>query len=403
MHVYLIAGEESGDFIGARLIDALRQLLNDRITISGIGGEQMLEAGLNRSLFPMQELSLMGFVEILPHIFTLKRRIRETVKDIVKQQPDVIITIDSPGFNFRVVKQLRESKRIHCPIIHYVAPTVWAYKPERAAKTAALYDRLLTILPFEAPYFTDVGLAVNYVGHPSAWYWKERDDGPAFRAAHTIPTDSLVIGVMPGSRMNELKRHLPIFKAAMQHIATQHPAAHIVMPVRPSTAQTVKSLTADWPLPVHVVVGNQEKKQAFAACDVALAKSGTVALETALAEIPTVIAYRANTLTAWMVRKLIRIPHVHLINIMAKREVVPECIQERCTPAIIIKELENLMNYPQARAAQQQIAATFARELGQEDAVSPSEKAAQVIVAAVANLHPESAGSHHTQTDKAVS
>jgi len=402
MHVYLIAGEESGDFIGGELIASLRSKLNDRLTVSGIGGDQMTCAGL-RSLFPMKELSLMGFVEILPHIFRLKRRIRQTVDNIEQQKPQVVITIDSPGFNFRVVRRLRENCILSCPMVHYVAPTVWAYKPERAKKTAALYDALLTILPFEPPYFTAHGLTTYFVGHPSAWFWKQTGDGSGFRARHQMGADTRVIGMMPGSRSGELNRHLPIFREVANKLAKQYPTAQIVMPVRPSCEAMVREAVAHWSLPVRLVVGNTEKKDAFAACDVALAKSGTVALEATLAGIPTVMAYRAHPVTAWLVRRMIQIPHAHLINIMAKREVIPEFIQERCTADATYPALAQLLEDATARTAQRDAVSPFAAQLGQMATVSPSDQAAQRIMDIVTNPRPDSAGLNHTQTDKAAS
>lgn len=384
IHIYLIAGEESGDFIGGGLITALRHKLNERITISGIGGLQMQEAGLT-SFFPMQELSLMGFAEIIPHIFALKRRIRETVADIIAKRPDVIVTIDSPGFNYRVVKRLRELQPNLCPIIHYVAPTVWAYKPERAQKTAALFDALLTILPFEPPYFTGHGLNTQFVGHPAAWFWKERGDAQNFRTKHAIPYDSLAIGVMPGSRKGELRHHLPVFKETFEMLTLAYPKAHIIMPVRPSTAPLVEQMTKDWPLPVHIIIGNDEKKAAFAACNVALSKSGTVALEASLAGIPTVMAYKANPITIWLVRRMVKISHANLINIMAKQEVIPEFLQEHCTAIDLSSALHGLISDENKRKAQLEAAGEVLRDLGQYDSASPSEKAAEAILQILAN------------------
>lgn len=378
-HIYLIAGEASGDFIGSRLIRSLTKKINDSLVISGIGGERMQQEGLS-SLFPMQELSLMGFAEIVPHIFSLKRRIRQTVDDIIATKPDALVTIDSPGFTFRVVKQLRE-RDINIPIVHYVAPTVWAYKEKRAAKTAALFDKLLTLLPFEPPYFEKEGLKTTFVGHPVAWDWKEKGDGKAFRERHNLPTEGTILGMMPGSRLNEVKRHLPVYKETIEKLIKNHPALTIIMPLRHAMADEVRTQVQDWPAPVFVVVGDREKKDAFAACDIALAKSGTVALETSLANIPTVTTYRANPLSVWFVRRLIRVSHVNLINIIENKTIIPEYLQEECAADILAPALHKLLSDKNTRDQQLSQCQAAINQLGQQDETSPSDKATDAILA----------------------
>ena len=375
--IYIIAGEASGDFLGGGLMQSLRDKYGEDVQFAGIGGEHMQAHGL-RSLFPMIELSLMGFVEILPHIFRLKRRIRETVADIQAKAPALIITIDSPGFCFRVVKSLRQ-KGSTLPAIHYVAPSVWAYKPERAAKTAALYQHLLTLLPFEPPYFEKEGLAATHVGHPVAWEWRTRGDSAAFRAQHGIAPEATVLGMMPGSRAGEVKRHLPIFAKAMAQLKDIFHVPVVVMPVRAAMEPMVRSLTQHWPVRVVVVQGDAEKKNAFAAMDVAIAKSGTVGLEVALAGIPSICAYRANPISMWLIRRMALMNQAHLVNIISGFEAIPELIQERCTPELLSYELQKLLENPSAIQAQKDAAASVMQALGGMDIVSPSQKAAEVV------------------------
>lgn len=381
--IYIIAGEASGDFLGARLIEALREHADGELSFYGIGGERMAAQGLT-SLFEMHELSLMGFAEVLPHIKRLKLRIRETVADIKDIKPDIIITIDSPGFTFRVIRALKSSNTLFCPAVHYVSPTVWAYKPKRAKKTAALFDHLLTLLPFEPPYFEAEGLPTSFVGHAVAWDWKQKGDGEAFRKKHTITDNSIVLGMMPGSRKNELKRHLPVFEQVARKLKSDHPSLEVVIPIRRAMCDNVKAATAHWPLPVHIIEGDAEKKDAFAACNVALAKSGTVSLETALAGIPTITIFKAHPISIWLARRMVKVSYINLVNIIDDHPVIPELVQEHCTPKLIVQALEGMLSDSSARENQLNHFKGIAQTLGANDALSPSDKAAQLILQEVA-------------------
>ncbi len=379
--IYIIAGEASGDFIGGEIMRALHAE-QPATRFHGIGGEQMRAAGL-ASLFPIEDIALMGFAEVVPHIRRLRRRIRETVADIQRIRPDIVLTIDSPGFNFRVVQSLKHAAfkaDTHPKLIHAVAPTVWAYKPERARKTADLYDHLLTLLPFEPPYFEREGLATTYIGHAKAWEWRTKGDAAAFRARRGIDETALTIGMMPGSRDNELTRHLPVFKDALRRLYAHYPRLELIVPIRPAMEFTLRAQTADWPMPIHLVVGDAEKKNAFAACEAALAKSGTISLETVLAGIPTITAYRAHPLSAWLVRRMIRIPYANLVNIIEGRKVVPELLQERCTPQAIADNLQALIENDTLRAGQLSAGMEVAAKLGAHEALSPAQKAVEIIM-----------------------
>jgi len=313
-------------------------------------------------------------------LFSLRRRIRQTVEDIIARQPDAIITIDSPGFTFRVIKLLKKHSRVRCPTIHYVAPTVWAYKPERAAKAAKLFDLMLTILPFEAPYFEKENLKTVYVGHPVVWDWRERGVGARFRQHHFIPENKPLLGMMPGSRKKEIKRLLPIYKDTAMALKEHLPELEIVMPLRPAMADIVRPMMERWSLPIHIISGDSEKKDAFAACNFSLAKSGTVALECALAGIPNVIAYRANPLTVWLVKRMIKIRFVNLINIISNREVIPEFLQENCKPKKLVPALLRLITDEAARQQQLDLTQEALEKLGLHDAKAPSDKAAEAIL-----------------------
>ncbi|MCB2101782.1 MAG: lipid-A-disaccharide synthase [Rhodobacterales bacterium] len=375
LSVYLIAGEASGDLLGARLMAGLRARLGDGVTFHGIGGEEMTAQGL-RSLFPMGELSVMGLAEILPHIPHLLARIRQTVADVEARRPDVLVTIDSPGFCFRVAKRL-VGRGI--PLVHYVAPTVWAWKPGRARKVAAFLDHLLVLLPFEPPYFQAEGLATTFVGHPVVDGGADRGDGPAFRTRHGIPADAPLLCVLPGSRRGEVLRLLPPFGDTVRRLAADVPGLHVVVPTVDWVADGVAAGVADWPVPVTLVRGVGERFDAFAAADAALAASGTVALELALARVPAVIAYLVKPATAFLLRRLVRVRFVNLVNILLDREAVPECLQERCDPAIMAPLVRGLLTDPAVRA-EQMAAADRALDMLGRGGPSPGQRAADAVL-----------------------
>lgn len=380
--LFLIAGEPSGDALGARLMAACKRLTGGQVRFAGVGGEKMIAEGLE-SLFPMGELTLFGVFELLPHLPNLLRRIDQTVTAVVAQRPDAVIGIDSPGFTVRVAKRVRaESPSI--PLIHYVAPTVWAWKPHRAAKYAAIYDHLLAILPFEPPYFEREGLPCTFVGHSVVEGGAGKGDGARFRAAHGVSDKARVVAVLPGSRRGEVTRLLPIFRATMERLLPARPDLVAVVPTVATVRDRVAAAIADWPLPAILVEGEAAKHDAFAAAEVALAASGTVALELALARLPAVIAYRLNPVTVALYRRLVRVKYVNLVNLMLDRMLVPELLQEDCRPDRLSVELGRLLDDPAARQTQLDGVAEVAGWLGQGD-TPPSERAARVVLDVIAS------------------
>ncbi|MBC8445133.1 MAG: lipid-A-disaccharide synthase, partial [Rhodospirillaceae bacterium] len=346
--VYLIAGESSGDNLGAGLIDDIRAL-NPDARFAGIGGPAMQAKGLN-SLFPMSDLSVMGVAEIIPRLGLLLRRIRQTASHVREIHPDVVVTIDSPDFSFRVARRIKGQG---IALVHYVAPTVWAWRPKRAAKIARLYDHLLTLFPFEPPYFEREGLASTFVGHPVVHGKIGGGDGGKFRALHTIGTDAPVLCMLPGSRRSEISRLLPVFREALDRLRRQIPVLHCVLPTVPHMERDVRHML-EGINDITIVVDPEQKADAFAASNAALAASGTVALELAMAGVPGVIGYRMNAATAVLARRLIRIPYVSLVNILCDKEVMPERLQERCTPDELYTELLPLLSGDKRRELQLQ-------------------------------------------------
>lgn len=379
LHIFLIAGEPSGDLLGARLMAALRRQTGGVVRFSGIGGERMVAEGLT-PLFPMSELALMGLVELLPRLPGLLRRLAETVAAIRAARPDAVVTIDAPDFCFRVARRLRGAG---IPFIHYVAPTVWAWRPGRAARIAPLFDHLLALLPFEPPYFERVGLPCTFVGHPIIESGADRGDGAGFRSRHGIAPAAPVLTVLPGSRTSEIGRLSPDFGRTLAHLAPRYPDLVVPVPTVPHVRDRVAAAIASWPVRTLLVEGDREKYDAFAASTAALAASGTVALELALARVPAVIAYRVHPLTAALYRRLVRVRYANLVNLMLDRMLVPELLQEDCRPDKLAAAVAGLLDDPAARQAQIEGAALVAGWLGL-GATPPSERAATVVRQVVA-------------------
>lgn len=379
--IFLIAGEASGDALGAALMRALKAERPD-IEFSGIGGSRMAEEGL-KSFFPMEELSVMGVAEVLPRLRHILNRIRQTAEEILRTKPDAVVTIDSPDFCFRVVKKAKAAGG-KGPFIHYVAPSVWAWRPGRAKKVAGFLDHLLALLPFEPPYFKKHGLATTFVGH-SIVEREQRGDAARFRKKHLIRDNQKVFCVLPGSRMSELTRLLPGFSKAIDNILREHPELVVVIPtlphLRPYLQQSFKGKGIN-PL---FVEGDEDKFDCFAASTVALAASGTVSLELALTETPHIITYRLNALTAWLVKRMVKTPYANLVNILLQRPLVPELIQEDCTPASITHAVLRLLENENARNEQARGFREALTRLGRGAAETPGQKAAKAVLSVIQN------------------
>lgn len=373
--IFIVSGETSGDNLAGRLMGALKRETGGRIRFVGVGGPQSESEGL-ASLFPMSDLSVMGLAEVLPHLPRLIGRLNETTKAARSLKPDAVVTVDSPGFCLRLAHHLRDSG---IPVIHYVAPQLWAWGPFRARKLRKRVDHILALLPFEVPFFAKYGIPCTYVGHPTIDAGAERGDGPAFRARHGLAPNATVLGVLPGSRAGEVRRMLPVFGKTLPLLREKYPDLRVVIPVVDSVAHVVRDITRDWPLPV-LLVSDMERFDAFAACNAALAKSGTVTLELALANVPMVVAYRVSAATAFLVRRMgVGVEHASLVNLLAGRQVVPECLQEDCTPEKLAAAVDDILSSEQVRAGQRQAFKEVVKTLG-DRIPSPSERAAKVVL-----------------------
>jgi lipid-A-disaccharide synthase len=369
--IYLIAGEQSGDAIGARLMHAIRARVPDA-HFAGVGGNAMAGQGLS-SLFPIRTLAIMGLLEVLPKIFTLKALLKQTVADIEARRPDILVTIDSPGFTLRVLKALQPTmiKRAH-----YVAPQVWAWREKRVKHYPGLWDELLCLLPFEPAFFARHNLHARFVGHPVLESGADRGDAARFRARHGVPVDARVLTVMPGSRQTEVSRLLPILEATLRLLPD--PVVPVV-PLAGPVEEVVRAGTASWPVRPILVADTEGKYDAFAASAAALTKSGTSTLELAMAGVPMLVTYRINPVTHQIAKRTVKVKYASIINLLLGRPVIPELLQYDSRPDRLAGELHRLLTDADAVAAQRQGCAQALAML-HPAASLPSECAAEAVL-----------------------
>ena len=356
MKFYLIAGEPSGDRLGAALMAGLR-LLQPGVTFCGVGGPLMQAEGLT-SLFPMEELSVMGIAEVLPKYRALKRRIAEAAADVPAQGVSALITIDSPDFCLRVARLVKAAQP-HLKTIHYVAPSVWAWRPGRAARMARSVDHVLALLPFEPPLMQAAGMSCDFVGHPVV---AEALADPA--AARNFRGDAPLILALPGSRRAEVTRLAPVIGAVLAAVKRHHPDARVALPTVRGVANLVRELAADWAIAPVIIEDAERKRLAFAAADVAIAASGTVSLELAANACPMVIAYKMHPATMWLMQRAARIDTVTLVNLVSDSRAVPEFLGKNCRADLIAPAALALMQPGPVREAQRAAMALTMQRLG---------------------------------------
>jgi lipid-A-disaccharide synthase len=382
LSVFLVAGEESGDRLGSALMQALTKRTSGKVRFAGIGGHGMAEHGLN-SLFPITDITIVGFAAIPRRLRTILRRLRETVDSVLATRPDVLIIIDSPDFTHRVARRVR-ALAPEIPIVDYVSPQVWAWRPGRARAMRGYVDQVLALMPFEpAAHARLGGPPCTYVGHPlielagslrpNAEEARRRDDKPP------------VVLVMPGSRSTEINRLLEIFGATVALVAQQTGPIDLVLPTVPHLLARVTAETANWPVRPRIVVDVDEKRAAFRIARAALAASGTVTLELAVAGVPTVVAYKASLIEELIVRPLIKVTTIVLANLVLGEQVMPEFLQRQVRPEVLAPALANVIVDGPDR--QHQLAA-FARldAIMGIGAVIPSEQAASAVMEQVGLL-----------------
>jgi lipid-A-disaccharide synthase len=379
--IVIVTGEPSGDAIGGALIGALKARTGGRVRVAGIGGERMAEQGL-KSLVPLGDLAVAGVAEVLPRARVILRHVRETTAAIRTARPDAVVTIDSSGFTWRIAHKLRSAGET-LPLVHYVAPMVWAWRAGRARRVARWYDHLLTLLPFEPPYFEREGLASTCVGHPIVESAAGAGDGARFRAAHGIAADTLVLSVLPGSRGGEVRRLAPVFAAALRVLEGMVGPFRVAVPTVENVAEMVAAATGDWPGEPILLRGTAAKYDAFAASRAALAASGSVALELAMARVPMAVAYRLNPMTEALLARVLKVRQANLINLMLDRPLVPELLGHDCTPEKLAGAVATLVRDEAVRAAHISGYHEAMRHLG-AGGVSPSLQAADRILSIIA-------------------
>lgn len=376
MRVFLVAGEPSGDALGQALMAGLKAEAPG-VDFMGIGGPRMCAEGME-SLFPMDELSVMGLVEILPKYFHLKRRIRETAEAVIAAKPDVLITIDSPDFSLRVAKLVKAGSDIRT--VHYVAPTVWAWRPGRAAKMAAMIDHVLALFPFEPPLMQAHGMECDFVGHPIATEAQASEaEAAQFRLSHGIG-DAPMLLLLPGSRRGEVGRMAPVLGETLRQMTEARPDLRAVLPMAGPVAGLVTEMVSGWPVKPILLDpregGEAQKRAAFRAADVAIAASGTVSLELAASRTPMVIGYDMAPLTRMIMSRMLITDTVTLVNHVAESRTVPEFLGKQCRPELLSTAALSVLDAP---GAQQRAMELTMERLG-EGGDPPGLRAARAVL-----------------------
>ena len=377
LSLMLICGEPSGDQLGGQLMAGLKAVAGNSINITGVGGLAMAGEGL-KTLFPLDTTAVMGLREVVPAIPAILRRVREATDFALATRPDAVVLIDSPDFTHRIARRI---KRFAPDIktINYVAPQVWASRAYRAKAMAGYFDLVLALLPFEAPFFEKFGLKSVFVGHPVIERAVKMTGGTALRARLGIGDDAPLLCVLPGSRKNEIRFILPAFRDAVAILAKKIPGLVTVLPTVPHVAARVREAATDWPAPLHILDSEDDKFAAFDAADAALAASGTVTTELALAGTPMVVAYKMGWLTFTLAHPLFKLKYFTLVNLLLDRGAVPELLQDSATGDTLAQAVLPLLTDKAAAARQAGDLAEAVRLLGQ-GSEAPSVRAARAIV-----------------------
>ncbi|XSG82448.1 MAG: lipid-A-disaccharide synthase [Methyloligella sp. ZOD6] len=390
LRFYLVAGEHSGDALGAKLIQGLRSLTSRPLELAGISGE-LMEAEGCPSLFPLSDVSVMSPLAILRQLPFLLRRINETVEAILAYQPDVLVILDSPEFTHQVAKRVRK-RAPHIPIIDYVSPTVWAWRPGRAKKMRRYVDHVLAILPFEPEVHERLGgPTCSYVGHPLIERIEELEslDPSALRKQLGIEAGRKILLVLPGSRGSEVQRLMAPFGEAIRLLQEKIPDLEVVLPTVSSVRHLVEEGIETWPLKPHILTGTDNKFAAFKLADVALAASGTVTLELALSRRPMVVAYKVDPLAAY-IRYIILVDMVAMSNLILGEKRFPELLQYYCTPEALAEALLPLLQGGPELEAQKAALDEVIRRVTEKDE-PPSIRAARIVLSYAETEEPSRA------------
>jgi lipid-A-disaccharide synthase len=375
--VFLIATEESGDRLGANLMKVLRQRLGGAVRFEGIGGRAMAREGLT-SLFPIEELSIIGLAAVVKQLPKILRLIKQTAAAVTEASPDILVIIDSPDFTHRVAKRVRASDP-KIPIVDYVSPSVWAWRPGRARAMLSYVDHVLALLPFEPEAYRRLrGPPCSYVGHPLIEQLAQLRPGADERQRRSEPPPVLL--VLPGSRRSEIRHHMAVFGQALGGLNGAGVAFELVLPTMPHLQEAVAAALKAWPVQPRVVIGEQEKRAAFRIAHAALAKSGTVTLELALSGVPMVTAYRTGAVEAAILRRVIKVNSVILANLVIGENVIPEFLQQDCTPEKLSVALREVLGDSALRRKQIEAFAKIDQIMSTGNQ-PPSARAADIVLA----------------------
>ena len=377
--IFLIATEESGDRLGAGLMKVLRQRLGDAVLFEGVGGLAMASEGLT-SLFPIEELSIVGFATVVRRLPGIMRLIRQTIDAVMQTSPDVLVIIDSPDFTHRVARRVRSRDQL-IPIIDYVSPTVWAWRPGRARAMISYIDHVMALLPFEPEAYRRLrGPPCTYIGHPLIDQIASLRPNAEERARREAENPLLL--VLPGSRRSEVRHHMAIFGETLALLSAEGIAFEPVLPTTPQLEEIIRENVKGWQVQPRIAVREAEKRAAFRSARAALAKSGTVTLELALAGVPMVAAYRVGAVEAFILRRAIKVQSVILANLVIGKEVVPEFLQENCTAEALAKSLGEVLTDTPLRQRQIEAFATLDSVMSTGGA-QPNLRAAEIVLAAM--------------------
>ncbi len=375
--IFLIATEESGDRLGSALMKVLRQRLGDGVQFEGVGGTTMAREGLV-SLFPIEELSIVGFAAVVQQLPKILRLIRETADAVTEAAPDALVIIDSPDFTHRVARRVR-ARNPAIPIVDYVSPSVWAWRPGRARAMLGYVDHVLGLLPFEPEEYRKLkGPPCSYVGHPLIEQLSQLRPNAAEQTRRDAEPPVLL--VLPGSRRSEIRHHIELFGATLGRLQAEGRTFELMLPTMPHLEATVREGVASWPVKPQIVVGETEKRAAFRIAHAALAKSGTVTLELALSGIPMVTAYRVGAVEAFILRRAVQVSSVILANLVIGKDVIPEFLQEDCTPEKLAPTLSEVLTDSPLRRQQVEAFAQLDTIMSTGNK-SPSVLAADIVLA----------------------
>lgn len=382
--LFVVTGEVSGDLLATGFVEELRRRLHPRpLVVTGIGGARLEAAGL-QSLFPQTDIQLMGVLAVLKRLPRLLVRISQTAQAVLSAKPDLLLTVDAQDFSKRVAKKVRAADPM-IPIVHWVAPTVWAWRPGRASTMKPYTDHLLALLPFEPAVFQKLdGPPTTYVGHPLldvAGRLRPDTDEQRQRGNPAAP----VVLVLPGSRRSEIKHLLDPFREAVRLVAARYPHARFLIPAVPHLAAAIEAHVSGWPVKPEVLIGEAAKQAAFRRARAALAASGTVTLELALAGVPLVGAYRGNPVEAAIARRLVTAPSVLMCNLVLQRNVAPEFMQDEARPSMLADSLMALLDDTPERQAQLDAFAGLDTIMGLPDGRTSAQAAVDVALDVVAS------------------